>query len=230
MNSAEETREIFSHSVMPKRDEKWFILENHRREPIKNLEDTSQAIYIAQKMSEKAFVAGNHRYAVISAMGFYNRFRSDRKFRYAVSNGDRVITRELILNSGLVIPDPEVRDINGELKYIQETQAIVDKGKLKTIKATKSTELEIKPGDNVTKTLVRAGVYHVEDVTKIDSTKHHLPTVKLDSLPIQFDEGAASVFFKKWTDDSFTLGACSTSLGDFMTVFEKLPVKKPNKM
>jgi hypothetical protein len=178
MTIIDETNQILDKVQKPSGDERWVILKN------KNGERTTrtthpQQIYMSQELTKEVFGKGNARYGVISTQKSYNLVHCDEMYKRHATDG-WMHNMELLLESGLLIPDPEVRDIGGELKYILNSQMMASEGRLKPIKSGKVIEVKIDRNDAI-RTLVRAEVMRE-------------PAQKVYSDDIVFDDDGLSSF------------------------------------
>lgn len=151
---------------------------------------------MSQEITKEVFGKGKARYAVISTQKSYDLVHSDEEYKkYAVDGW--MHNRELLLESGLLIPDPTVRDIGSELKYILNEQMMASEGKLKPVKSDKVIPLKI-DGNDAIGTLVGAGVMKE-------------PTHKVYRGSVYFDNNGLSSLWSYWG----AVGGCFFALADF---------------
>jgi len=210
MTIIDETNQILDKVQLPKGDEDWFILKDKNGEKITRTSHTQQT-YMGQEITKEVFGKGKGKYAVASTQKSYDLMHSDEKFKKLMEEY-WAHNRELLLKSGLLIPDPQVRDVGGELKYILETQMMASEGKLKPIKSDKAIEVKINKNDAID-TLVKAGVMKE-------------PTHKVYRGGVYFEDGLSSLW-SSWG----AAGGCPGAVADWLSLrgddglaaFEKLP-------
>jgi len=162
MIPVEEANVILEDMYKPSGDEDWFIA--YRKHPerfrgfnIENLRHLTE-VYLAQMITKEVLGNVNERYTVMPVQAAIDLLYSDKKFKkdacYWFHN------RELILESGLIIPDPRAKVYEGRLEYMVEMTA--DEGKLKPLKPSDVIKVKIDTND-IVETLVNAGVMKKPD-------------------------------------------------------------------
>jgi hypothetical protein len=152
-NVIEKTNYILDTMEIPTGKENQFVLTKRYNALVENTSH-QQGIYIGQQLTKEVFGRGKGRYALVSMQTSHDLMLSDASYRWGVDNGSFAHNRELILQSGFVIPDPEVRIIDKELKYFLNGQVINCR---KKIGGVGSVPVEI-DFDDAVETLIRAGV------------------------------------------------------------------------
>lgn len=193
MTDLDEANQLLDKTQLPKGDESWFILNNKDGEKVTRT-NHAQQVYMGQELSKQVFGNTGKRYAVMPVQDSYDLMHSDEKFKKLMEDY-WIHNRELFLGSGLLIPDPQVRDIGGELKYILNSQMTASEGRLKPIKSDKVLEVKINK-DDVIKTLVDAGVMKE-------------PTHKVYRGSMSFDDDGLSSVWSVWDADEGCFAASS---------------------
>jgi hypothetical protein len=150
-----DVNKIMKEIKMPKENEDWFILKNKNGEFISET-TFPQQIYIAQELSKRLFGIGDSRYALLSTQRAYDLIHSDENFK-EIMDHNYIFSRELILESGHIIPEPEVNNYEKKLDFILRLQMTVDKGKLTPYKSQEIIEVEV-DSNSIIGTLIRAGL------------------------------------------------------------------------
>jgi hypothetical protein len=162
----DKTHYILDTKETPTGEENWFDLTKRYNIIVGNVSH-QQGVYIGQEVTKEVFGRGNGRYALPSMQTSHDKMLSDTSYRWRVDDGNFAHNRELILQSGFVIPDPKVRIIDKEFEYVLNGHVINGR---KKIEGVGSVPVEI-DFDNAVETLIRAGfmkrpneLYRHEDI------------------------------------------------------------------
>jgi len=154
MTNIDEANQILDKVKLPTGEEDWFVLKYKDGKFVPNTSHPQQ-VYMGQELTKQVFGKTGKRFTVMPVQDSYDLMHSDEEYkRHGVEGWFH--DGELFLESGLLIPEPQVRDVEGELKYILEAQMMASEGRLKPIKSDKAVEVKINKND-VIDTLVRAG-------------------------------------------------------------------------
>jgi len=208
MTDIDEANQILDKVQLPTGEESWLVLKYKDGSNVTKTSHTQQ-VYMGQELSKQVFGNTGKRFAVMPIQDSYDLMHSDEKYKkYAIEGFSH--NRELFLESGLLIPDPQVRDVGGELKYILEAQMMASEGRLKSDKVV---EVKINKSD-VIDTLVRAGAMK-EPTHKVFRTKMFFNNDGLASLGSGWDRRRECFF-------ASTYGPSHGYDYDF-AAFERLP-------
>jgi len=157
MVKVESAEATFKSMLKPSADKDWFAAADARD----NWKDIGTywglnhmtEVYLSQRLTEEFLGRGRERYVVMPIQEACNLVNSDEKFR-EMARWNFLHTKELILESGLVIPYPRVKTYEGHLEYVADVK--IDGGELKP-HPSDVIKVELDTND-VVKTLVKAGI------------------------------------------------------------------------